>query len=522
MKYKLALLFAIGIFLIAACSIQTDSSSISTVVPSLVKVSVTPRSSDTSLPPTKTSTILPTYTATFTPRPTRTASPTSTITPTSLPLSETGPWLMGYETIKNVGEVYIANLDGSGVHTINIPRRKDESAPLLCCWGSLTPKISPSGGYWAITSLEENYNFELLIFKLPSLEPIRRIPLLSDAAQRSIEEYTPEFDYFNEYAPVLDSMMWEDVIMWSHNGRYLAFSGALDGPTTDVYVYDIQDDSIRRLTDGPEQAVLVSWSPDDQWILHQSASHIWTDTLPETDSFWVAAVDGSAANKLYAPPSDTYKYDFFRGWISNDEYMVDSTCFECARYNLRIVNIKTSEVTVIYSDGYNDFALAPSEQVFLLSFGDHWGVGNHPIQNGIYWYGSDFKQPRLILDGDEWYLYWQSGLDAFIAQNHNLGKNLMISTGGEIIGELPIDVWPLPSPDGQWIVMGNELFAADDLTKVISEFTGYFDTWLPDSTGFYTTVNCNKLYLHMRDNDWQAEYIPNMSGSLCNPAFIVP
>ena len=55
------------------------------------------------------------------------------------------------------------------------------------------------------------------------------------------------------------------------DGRLLAFIGASNGPTADLYLYDTQTREITQLTDGPSQAVLPVWSPDGQYILHLGA-----------------------------------------------------------------------------------------------------------------------------------------------------------------------------------------------------------------------------------------------------------
>jgi len=39
---------------------------------------------------------------------------------------------------------------------------------------------------------------------------------------------------------------------WSPNGRYLAFAAVLDADSSDLFIYDAQDSSLRRLTNGPD------------------------------------------------------------------------------------------------------------------------------------------------------------------------------------------------------------------------------------------------------------------------------
>jgi Tol biopolymer transport system component len=58
---------------------------------------------------------------------------------------------------------------------------------------------------------------------------------------------------------------------WSPDGRYVAFGAARDGPSVDLYIYDIQTDAIQRLSDEPDHIVVFGWSPDSQWIVYAEA-----------------------------------------------------------------------------------------------------------------------------------------------------------------------------------------------------------------------------------------------------------
>lgn len=52
---------------------------------------------------------------------------------------------------------------------------------------------------------------------------------------------------------------------WSPDGRYIAFS-ALNGGYTDLFIYDLQTDKLRKMTDDPFTDMHPAWSPDGKKI----------------------------------------------------------------------------------------------------------------------------------------------------------------------------------------------------------------------------------------------------------------
>ena len=78
---------------------------------------------------------------------------------------------------------------------------------------------------------------------------------------------------------------------WSPDGRYIAFSGSVEG-ISDLFVYDLEADETRRLTDDKYADLQPSWSPDGRTIAFTS------DRGPETDfevltysAFQLATID---------------------------------------------------------------------------------------------------------------------------------------------------------------------------------------------------------------------------------------
>ena len=89
----------------------------------------------------------------------------------------------------------------------------------------------------------------------------------------------------------------------------MAFTAAIDGPTTDLYIYDTLVDQVRRLTDGPDMAIHPEWSQDSRWIIHRG-DYGNAEGCTETGT-WAAAVDGSEVKRLN--PGDCFEITQWTG-----------------------------------------------------------------------------------------------------------------------------------------------------------------------------------------------------------------
>jgi hypothetical protein len=186
-----------------------------------------------------------------------------------------------------------------------------------------------------------------------------------------------------------------DNLAWDLSGRYLAFIGAMDGPTSDLYLYDTERGSIRQLTDGDVQAVFPTWSWDGEFILLFGVSWkgpfggaiLGHDHLDE-----VASVRVSTGQGFTLPTPKSVAFNFV-GWQDERHYITYDSDETCYSQNLRSVDVVTGEATplmeasfyygISYSAPSGSFLFAseagcpnsPGEGTFLLPDG-----GTTPVQ----------------------------------------------------------------------------------------------------------------------------------------------
>jgi hypothetical protein len=204
-----------------------------------------------------------------------------------------------------------------------------------------------------------------------------------------------------------------DNVAWQPGGRYLAFVGAMNGPTSDLYLYDTESGEIKRLTYGLSQAVFPTWSWDGKYILLYGVS--WKGPFggailghDHIDGVFSVQVDTRKVITLPAPKSVALN---FVGWQDERHYITydrDETCYS---QNLRSVDVLTGEVTPLMDASFSS-GIAYSYGSFL--FVSAAGCPNSPGEGTfLLLYGQ--KTPIKLLDRKVSEVSWVPESQAFYA-----------------------------------------------------------------------------------------------------------
>ncbi|MFN2297831.1 MAG: hypothetical protein ACK2UB_03210, partial [Anaerolineales bacterium] len=166
------------------------------------------------------------------------------------------------------------DLDGAGRRAIPLPDSRN---------GSLSPDFR---WYAHLIYTQDVYGLpdpasgiELFLVNLRTGNEIKLADLIPDDFEERQAKMIAEYSADPTDA---DSELFEDLgvepsdgylvvdprnVQWSPDSRYLAFPAMIDGNSTDIYVYDVPSEQIRRKDDSTLNVAALEWSPDGKWIL---------------------------------------------------------------------------------------------------------------------------------------------------------------------------------------------------------------------------------------------------------------
>ncbi len=271
-------------------------------------------------------------------------------------------------------------------------------------------------------------------------------------------------------------------VAWSPDGQLLAFMGAIDGPSSDLYVYSMAEKSITRLTDGPSQGIHPVFSPDGEYIVHAGVGSLGTGAGYSMEGVWAAAVDGSEVLSLYAP---TLSGDeVFVGWESPGTLVVYSWSAAFGPNNLRRVTLLDRQVEPIYEGPFGDVAYDPNTGTAVITLDQYQAQGVVGGEPGVFFIGAD-GSVKQIDKSDSYRPVYSPEAGAFFVWTSAYNA-LQVNTDGSFVQlPNPTDRTPVVSPDGYYRAWstnfsdGGLWIGPGDVEQV---FAGpvIYPTWHPD------------------------------------------
>lgn len=300
---------------------------------------------------------------------TKTLIPFSTDTSTPMPSTNTptpsfdGPKLI-YKAYKEglTTSVEMMNKDGTGRKTLLMP--EDGEVYFL------SNAVSPDGKWLAFHSgTTDDHNLTLNILSITSGEKQIVSSLISkdypDNFQKAVDKIRASKEDFSKNDEISASTMAMNFsigvinAVWSPDSRYLAFGGEMDGPTSDLYVYDMQEKMITRLTNDLLNINSMRWSPDGSMIYFNNGL---PGRIYSSDIYYSINFESKKIQKLDIP-----------GWGQYDDCVSAQFCLSHFQgdggdpHDIAVTDMNTGKSKILWAQFYQNYAIAPSLKGIVTS-----------------------------------------------------------------------------------------------------------------------------------------------------------
>jgi WD40 repeat protein len=332
--------------------------------------------------------------------------------------------------------LWAANPDGSGGTLLT-------GADIIIP-GSFPGAVSPSGGYFAYLTTTDNTkpygnypNLKLNILDLTRRNPLVTLPLTSPQTE-------PGAEFPSD---ITRAMVERQSFAWSPDGTRLAYIGAADGPSADLYLYDLRSGATLRLTDGADQGYNPRWSPDGKWIVHASAAGFGTGAGIAVTGFFAARADGSGVISLYAPDQHSGG-EAGTGWLNSHTLVAHSWFITCGPSDLRVADLDAKKTDLVFEGCLSAVAVGGGSALFAQSPGT--AMFDDAPRPGLFLVTESNRTPQKISDANIRDIVWSEGAGSFLAIGEETSLYEIWPTGA--IRLLPENQSHIPavSPDGRY------------------------------------------------------------------------
>jgi hypothetical protein len=165
---------------------------------------------------------------------------------------------------------------------------------------------------------------------------------------------------------------------WSPHSKQIAFAAQIDGPSSDVYVYDLDSRDIRRFSDDLPNVAHIEWSPDGQHIVYLNS---FPGMVYVSRSLHV--LDAEAINPARPPALFKGLFWGIEGWLSDELLIVYGSGDGGTPINgIASIDVNRQIVSELWSDAAEHMSLSPHDQTFFLWY-EPWSLSS-TLPAGLY------------------------------------------------------------------------------------------------------------------------------------------
>jgi hypothetical protein len=381
-------------------------------------------------------------------------------------------------------------------------------------YNNFNAAVAPDGSRMALVT-RDDAGYHLSIIELPSGQQTYVAQLMDGFGDNRKH---PLEDPKQLVEQVLNNIRYNDdqysSVAWQPGeGRFLAFVGAINGDTTDLYIYDTQSQEIKQLTNDPSYAILPTWSPDGAYILFYGVG--WENPLGgallgHNRLFGVWSINPDDSQLISMPKPLDILPDFV-GWQDEQHYL------SCDDYHLKSVDILTGLATELMPCPRfkNEISLSTTGAL-LLSFRSDY---SESFEEGTYFLESPLSTPQKVFDKYAWEISWMTKSDVFYAYPEGL-----VSSDGQTVYLPPVyenSYLPAVSPQGYqaWEVHKNRQPSVQVLVP-----GGEWQTILHKSVGslFWDPIDGQTLLIIDEDGRLMTaqfpDFVPEVVGNFGSPS----
>ena len=443
----------------------------------------------------------PTQLLSATVRPTRTPRPIQTTIPTVTPyppLQTDGPYLLFTYDNKNFT---IMDADGSGRKQFQLP---DDG------YVHDLPKAVPANGKWLAYftgSTNEPFDLALNLFNLENETSFPIANLFAQNFPQNLELVkTLKFDDCIDNTECKISSFKFSLIdgikslEWSPDGQHLAFAAQIDDPSSDIYVFSIENKTTIRLTNEPENIFRIIWSPNGQKVLYNTSIEgggFSTSTVWHLADFTITTLQNPEVLSEEKPWRSL-------GWFNEDLYFISTAIDSPVYIDTGYIDIDSKEIKIIWPHIAESMILDSKNNRIILSFMPY-EVNNPEITAGTYLLSFGGSTRKI---SDEIHIFFdkQDFSEAYFAVVQS--GLVRISSDGNItyVAENTPKIKTVSiSPNNKWTLVAREkvLELFSENLKLANSWDMNFNkiAWNPTSIGVFLNWKGNLYYLSIPDGE---------------------